>query len=131
MAENMAATLVESTTVGGVAGKRGRAHRQRIGAYGLIAAMLVALLIAGVAMHDRRASSPAAPAIPRTVTIQQAHFLENNTITLPSAVEVESAPAVVTSAQQRFLEANTVTLPAAGPSSPYAEVMTPTLGHPR
>jgi hypothetical protein len=98
--------------------------------YGLIAAALVALLIVGVAMHDRQASPPAAPAIPRTVTIQQAHFLENNTTNLPNAVAPDVRPAVMSSAQQRFLEANTVTLPA-GPSSPYAEGATPTLGHPR
>jgi hypothetical protein len=130
MAENMTGMLVESTTAGGVAGTRSRPHRQRIGVYGLIAAALVALLIVGVAMHDRQASPPAAPAIPRTVTIQQAHFLENNTTNLPNAVAPDVRPAVMSSAQQRFLEANTVTLPA-GPSSPYAEGATPTLGHPR
>jgi hypothetical protein len=129
MAENMTGMLAENTMVGEVAGTRSRAHRQRIGAYGLIAAVLVALLIVGVAMHDRQASQPAAPAIPRTITTG-ADTRSFNTTNLPSAVAVESAPVVVTSARQRFLEANTVTLPA-GPSSPYAEGVTPTLGHPR
>jgi hypothetical protein len=128
MAENMTGMLVESTTAGGVAGTRSRPHRQRIGVYGLIAAALVALLIVGVAMHDRQASPPAAPAIPRTVATG-AETRSFNTTNLPSAVAIENAP-VVTSARQRFLEANTVMLPA-GPSSPYAEGATPTLGHPR
>jgi hypothetical protein len=67
-------------------------------------------------------------AIPRTVATG-AETRSFNTTNLPSAVAVENAP-VVTSARQRFLEANTVMLPA-GPSSPYAEGATPTLGHPR
>ncbi len=156
MAENVTGLLVEETLVAGVA-EYGRAPRRRIGPYGLAVAILVALLIGGVAMHDRRASNSVAPAIPRTVTIQQARFLENNTTNLPNAVAPDVSPTVVPSVQQRFLdvnttwlanaapdvalavvsssqrrlvEVNTVMLPA-GPSSPYAEDLTPTLGHPR
>lgn len=157
MAANMTGMRVDGTMGAGGAEQRGGAHRRRVGILGLVAAALVAVLMTSVALHNRQASHPAAPAIPRALTSQQARFLENNTITLPNAVAAESAPVVVTSSRQRFLEANTITLPDAvavnetssirtgaqqrfwevntmfpdGPSYPYAEDLTPLPGHPR
>jgi predicted lipid-binding transport protein (Tim44 family) len=156
MAVNGAGMRVEGTTVASAAAKHGGAYRRRVGIAGLVAAILIAALITGVAMRDRQASHPTATAIPRAVTSQQARFLENNTTNLPNAVAAESAPVVVTSSQQRFLEANTTTLPDAaavsatspitssqqrfwevntmlpeGPSYPNAEALTPLPGHPR
>jgi hypothetical protein len=151
MAANMTGMRVDGT-IGA-----GGAHRRRVGISGLVAAILVAVLMTGVAMHNRQVSHPTAPAIPRAVTSQQTRFLENNTITLPNAVAAESAPVVVSSRQQRFLEMNTTTLPDAvpanetspiktqvqqrfwevntmlpeGSSYPYADCLTPLPGHPR
>src|SRR5947209_8343186 len=86
MAENMTGMLVEGTMVVGTEKRFGKGRGQRFGMYGLAAAILVAMLIAGAALHDRWASHPAAPAISRTVTSQQTRFLENNTTNLPNAV---------------------------------------------
>jgi hypothetical protein len=62
MAEHMTAMVVEETTGIGTQAKRGRAIGPRIGGYGLVAAILLALLIVGAAMHERGASRTAAPA---------------------------------------------------------------------
>ena len=115
------------------------------------------LMIGGVALHDRQASHPAAPAIPRAVTSAagavpgeqhdeppecrrsgesarmsrpaQQRFIEGNTTTLPGAVAANMASPIMTQEQQRFWEVNTML--AEGLSSPYAEDMTPLPGHPR
>ncbi len=157
MAANMTGMRAEGTTVAGAAAKRGGAHGRGIGVLGLVTAIAIALLIAGVAAHDRRASHPAAPAIPHAATSQQARFLENNTTNLPNAVTADSrpivtsvqqkyldvntswlpgavaaelAPSVMSSSRRRFLEVNTVMLPE-GPSYPYAEDLTPLPGRRR
>lgn len=154
MAANMTGMRVEGTTGADAAPKRGGMHGQGIGVLVLAAVILAAVLIAGTAMHDRQAAHLAAPALPQVVPMQRARFLENNTTNLPNAV-AENAPVVATSSQQRFLEANTTTLPDAvianvpAPSTtqaqrfwevntmlptgsmPYAEDVTPTIGHPR
>jgi hypothetical protein len=156
MATNMTGMRVEETTVAGAAARPGGANGRVIGVSGLMAAILIALLIAGVAAHDRRASHPAGPAIPRAATSQQTRFLENNTTNLPNAVTADprpivtsarqkfldvnttwlpgvnsaAAPSVMSSSQRRLLEVNTVMLPE-GPSSPYAEDLTPLPGHRR
>ncbi len=156
MAENGAGMRVEGTMVIGAETTRNKTNMPQTGRYGLVAALLVALLIAGVAAHDRRASHPAAPAITRAVTSEQARFLENNTTNLPNAVTADSRPVVtseqqkfldvngawlpavaadvaplaMTSSQRRFLEVNTVMMPET-PSYPYAEDLTPLPGHRR
>ncbi len=157
MAANMTGVLVEESLVVGTGAKHSRGRMPRIGAFGLVAAALALLLVGSVVLHSRSTSHSAVPAIPRAVTSQQARFLENNTTNLPNTVAAESVP-VFTSSQQRFLEANTTTLPgavavsmtspittqaqqrflevntvmpSAGLSSPDAEGVTPTLGHPR
>ncbi len=153
MAEKTTGILVEGTTVAGMGARRSQGRTRRNGAYGLVAAMLVAVVIGGAALHDRGTSHPAAPAIPRTVTGARMKFLENNTTTLPNAVSVDvrpivtsneqkyldvnttwlpaaAAPPVMPSSERRFLDVNTVLLPV-GPSYPYAEDMTPLPGHPR
>ncbi len=61
MAENMTDLQVEGT-VAGAAQKWGGAHGRGIGALGLVA-ILVAALIVGVATHGGRAVPPAAPTI--------------------------------------------------------------------
>lgn len=156
MAEKMTGMLVEGTTVIGTEKRIGQGRGRRNGAYGLLAAMLVIAVIGGAALHDRGASHPAVPAIPRTSSVERT-FLENNTTNLPHAVTAEVRP-IITSGQQkyldvnttwlpnataeeassstmpggarRFLEVNTVLLPV-GPSYPYAEDVTPLPGHPR
>jgi hypothetical protein len=157
MAANVTGMRVEETMVTGAAEKRGGVHRRRTGIVGLLAALLVAVVIGGAAMHERGVSHPALPAIPRVTTGAETRFLEENTITLPSAVGSETlAPArtgqgfteqqviefdaltaiaavvpspVITAAEQRFLEANTI-LPVAAPAS-YMEQITPPPGQPR
>ncbi len=156
MAANVTGMRVEGTLVAGATEKRGGAHSGRIEVAGLLAAILVAALIGGTALHERGTSHPASPAIPRTATTSaETRFLEQNTITLPDAVGAESRPAVVTSEEQRLLDANTTWMPAAAvatspvipieqqkylevntilpgaaPAS-YMEQLTPPLGHPR
>jgi hypothetical protein len=152
MAEHVAKMLVEGTMVVGTEKRRGQGHGRRNGAYGLIAAVLVAAVIGGSALHDRGASHPAATAIPRTVTRAQVKFLEDNTTNLPNAVSVDVRP-IVTSNGQKYLDVNTTWLPnvaaspvmpsgerrflevntvlPVGPSYPYAEDVTPLPGHRR
>lgn len=154
MAENVAEMRAEGTMVAGTEERRGQGRGQRFGVYGLIAAVIVATVIGGAAVHNRGGSHPATPAISR-ITSAEMKFLENNTTNLPNAITAEVRP-VVTSGQQRyfdvntawlptttdaassamtigqrrFLEVNTVMLPA-GPSYSYTEDVTPPLGHPR
>jgi len=156
MAANMTGMRVAGMMVAGTAAKRGGAHGKRIGIAGLLAAILVALLIVGAAMHERGASHPASPATSRTTTTSaETRFLEQNTTTLPDAVATENRPAVVTLEEQRLLDANTTWMPAAAvatspvipieqrkylevntnlpgaaPAS-YMEQFTPPPGHPR
>jgi hypothetical protein len=155
MAENVAGMRVEGTMVVGTGARRGQGRMPRIGAVGAIAATLALLLVGSVVLHNRATSHAAVSAIPRAAT--GAETRQFGTTNLPNAVAAESGPVVVTSSQQRFLEANTTTLPGAvaasmtaptttraqqrfwevntmlaeGPSSPYTEELTPTLGHPR
>jgi hypothetical protein len=156
MATNMTGMRVEGTTVVGTGAKRSQGRVPRIGAVGVIAATLALLLVGSVVLHDRATSHAAVSAIPRAVTSQQARFLENNTTNLPNAVTADprpivtsarqkfldvnttwlpgvnsaAAPSVMSSSQRRLLEVNTVMLPE-GPSSPYAEDLTPLPGHRR
>lgn len=156
MAENQAGMLIDGTMVVSAETRRGRGRGQRNGVYALVAAVLVAVVIGGAALHDRGASHPAAPAIPRALTPStETVFLERNTTDLPGAVAaedgriniaersllvvyatqlpnvaVEKASASMSSSQWRFLEVNTITLPA-DPSYPYAEDWTPLFGHRR
>ncbi|MDQ6833638.1 MAG: hypothetical protein M3008_09575 [Chloroflexota bacterium] len=157
MAENVTEMRVEGTMIVDAGTERNRARMPQTGVYGLVTALLVALLIGGVVVRDQRATHPATPAISRVVTSEQTRFLENNTTNLPNAVTADIRPVVtsaqqkyldvnttwmpdsaatdvalsaMTSSQQRFLEVNTVMLPAV-PSYPYAEDLTPLPGHRR
>ncbi len=157
MAENMTGIRTEGTMVIAAETERNKTNMPQTGRYGLVAALLVALLIVGAAAHDRRASHPAAPAISRVVTSHQARFLENNTTNLPNAITADSrpvvaseqqkffdvngawlsavaadvAPSAMSSSQRRLLEVNTTMMPGEGPSYPYAEELTPLPGHRR
>ncbi len=125
MAENIAGMRAEETMVSGVSTTRSRVRMPRIGGYGLVAAALVALLVAGVAMHDRHAPHASVSVVPRA----ESRFIENNTTNLPNAIAPDVRPAVIPSSQRRLLEVNTM-LPTGG-LYPYAEDVTPLSGHPR
>ena len=94
MAANMTGMRVEGTMVVGTGARRGRGHgrRDRGGWFGRGGPHR--LLVGGVALHDRGASHPAAPAIPRVDTRAETRFLENNTTNLPNAVTANVGPDV-------------------------------------
>ncbi|MGI8690209.1 MAG: hypothetical protein ACR2M3_16655 [Thermomicrobiales bacterium] len=157
MAEHIAGMRAEETMVNGVSTARSRVRMPRIGGYGLVAAALIALLVAGMALHDRHAPHASVSVAPNVVTRAETRLIENNTTNLPNAVAPEIQPSVVTREQQRFLEVNTTMFPNAvaadavspvmtmsqrrflevntmlptGGLYPYAEDMTPLPGHPR
>ncbi len=129
MAEHVAEMQIAETAPSGIGAERKRARLPRISGIGVVAAALVVLLIAGVAIHDRRASHAPASVAPQVMTRAQSRLIENNTTNLPNAVAPDVRPTVVTREQQRFLEVNTM-LPTGG-MPPYAEDVTPLSGHPR
>ena len=127
MAENQAGMLIEETTVRDLVEQRGRVAGQRRGAYGAIAAALIAVVIFGVAIHNRQTSHPAAPtATPAQVT---------SVAPLPSYTQLSDgrwvvtqvrddgtvqtdfigvrSPEVVTQTRQQFVDNNTTNLPNA------------------
>lgn len=112
MAEKMTEMRVERTMAIGAEARRGRERGRRNGMYGLVAAVLIAVVVGGVALHDRGASHPAAPAIPRVTTRAETQFLANNATNPPSAVTTNVGPDV-NRAETRFLENNTTNLPNA------------------
>lgn len=121
MAENIAGMRAEETMVSGVSTTRTRVRIPRIGGYGLVAAALVTLLIAGMALHSRHALHASVSVAPHVVPRAESRFIENNTTNLPRAVASEIQSSVVTREQQRFLEVNTTMLAntvAADVSSP-------------
>lgn len=124
MAEHIAEMQVAETMVTGAGSRRRWPSMQRLAVSGTIAAVLAVALIAGVAMHNRGASSPSAPVVSRTSTSEQARFLEENTTNLPNPVTPDVRPVVISSAQQRFLEINTITLPV-DTSNPNDSPQTP------
>ncbi len=111
MAEQIADMRIDKAMGGGIGTPRNRVRMLRIGGIGLVAAALVVLLIAGMALHGRRASHTLAPVIPRVLTRAETRLIENNTTNLPNVVAPEIRPATVTREQRRLLEVNTTLFP--------------------
>jgi hypothetical protein len=92
MAANMTGIGIEETTVIGTTEERTQGRASRKAGYGVVIALLAAILIGGVALQDRHASrnrSPATTAAIRPVIdmdkVEQQKFLEENRMLLPSA----------------------------------------------
>src|SRR4051794_31160631 len=112
MAANMTGMRTEGTTVAGAAQKRGGVHGRQIGFSGLLAALMVAVLLGGVSMHNRQTAHPAAPTIPRAATgAETRQFGRTN---LPNVAVAETVP-VVASERQNFLDVSSAWLPAVAP----------------
>jgi hypothetical protein len=105
---------IEETAVIGT-GKR--ASGQRIGVSGVIAAVLLTLLLGGIAMRELRTTHVAVPSGSQVVPSARMKFLENNTTNLPNAVTEEIRP-VITAEEQKFLDENTVWLPSVTDAAP-------------
>ena len=102
MAENMTGMRVEGTTVASTGAKHGQGHGATDRGIGVVAAMLAALLVGSVAMHDRATSHPTVPAIPRAVTSQQRGSSRTTRPTSRMRSQ-RRAPRSSRASQQRFL----------------------------
>src|SRR5262245_8464563 len=117
MAENMVETRIEETAVIRPGEGQSRASRQHSGGHGVIAAVLITLLLGGIAVHVLRASHAVAPTISQVIPSTRMQFVENNTTNLPNAVTAVMGQRA-TSDEQRWLDVNTTWLPAGMGAAP-------------
>jgi hypothetical protein len=157
MAANVVETPVEGATDVGAQGRKGRGHG--IGAMGLAAAVLIAVLIVGMILHNRQAAHrTAAVTAPGGVSAAQyyddlmsqqedwIHTMAARATMRQAAAEYDDLMAqqddalhaiaaradagqTISSEQQRFLEENTI-LPGSV-TAPYMEAVTPLPGQDR